>query len=1059
MKNSTNNNDADLHFQDVIDALTSHIAILDEKAVIIAVNQAWREFGDENGFTLKNGGIGKNYLEVCDAATGEDMESAQQVAAAIRKIQSNEVTEEYVEYPCHSHAQKRWFQVKISKFKMGKGKLIIIHQNVTARKNAEENLRESEWKFRSVIEQSSEGITIIDTDGKIIEWNHQEELITGLSKDQVLGRYIWDVQAESSAAENPIQVKQMMQNMVTDLLKNGNSPWSGKPTEVEITRPDGSQITMQSVIFAIKHNHGFMACSINRDISIYKKAKEAQLLSEKKMHTYMHYSPVIALIVDPTGKFVDVNPEACARLGYSEKEFYSMNLLDLIPADQSEYADQLIARLIDEKQISGEIQILTKDKNRLILNSNAVTLPEGEFMIMCSDITEIKQTHEKLQESESFLESILDNIPSLITVKKAQDLTYFKVNKPAEDYFDKSNQEIIGKHNSDFFQKEEAEINSAQDRLALSENTIVDVTNESIMIKNRQKRILHEKKIPMFDEKGIPRFVLGIAEDITEQINLQKEADAHMARLEAISQLSTSLQIIQTLDELYPMVLETLLKIVESSTGCIWIYKNDKDILLPIYPHGNIEENSVLFGEPLKAGMGIPGMVYVSHKPYISRDYDSDPHFSENKRGLLKKKVGGVTLPLRTTNSIIGVISIIVDSKREITDDDVKLLTTLSEIAGNAIQNISLRDQTEQRLMRITALSEIDKTITSSFDIQVSLEILVSNVINQLKADASAVLLFNPHSQLLEYSNGQGFQTSVAEKLYLRLGESFAGKVASTRELLAINDLNESDNPLFHEVQQKEGFSAYFGVPLVAKGQLKGVLEAFMRTPFEPDNDWINFLLSLAEQASIAIDNMQMFDNMQRSNTELSLAYNATIEGWSRALDLRDKETEGHTLRVTELTEHLARAFRLPDNEIKYIRWGALLHDIGKLGVPDGILLKPGPLSDEEWEVMRMHPRYAFEMLSPISYLNQAIDIPYCHHEKWDGTGYPRGLSKEQIPLAARIFAVVDIWDALRSDRPYRKAWPEEKVIDHLRSLADSHLDPKVVEFCLNSGVFNRKSE
>jgi putative nucleotidyltransferase with HDIG domain len=329
---------------------------------------------------------------------------------------------------------------------------------------------------------------------------------------------------------------------------------------------------------------------------------------------------------------------------------------------------------------------------------------------------------------------------------------------------------------------------------------------------------------------------------------------------------------------------------------------------------------------------------------------------------------------------------------------------------------------------------------------------------DQLKVDAAAVLLFNPHSQLLEYSNGQGFRTNAAENVFLRLGESFAGKVAESREILCINNLKDSDNVLFMEVKEKEGFSAYFGVPLIAKGQLKGVLEAFMRTPFEPDNDWINFLQSLAEQASIAIDNMQMFDKMQRSNTELSLAYNATIEGWSHALDLRDKETEGHTLRVTEITEHLARAFRLPDNEIKYIRWGALLHDIGKLGVPDGILLKPGPLSDEEWVIMRMHPKYAFEMLSPISYLSKAIDIPYCHHEKWDGTGYPRGLSKEQIPLAARIFAVVDIWDALRSDRPYRKAWPEEKVIEHLRSLSGTHLDPNVVEFCLNSGVFNDDS-
>ncbi len=1059
MKNTSKSIEVELHFQDVIDALTSHIAILDEKGTIIAVNRAWKKFGDENGLTHQNSCIGMNYLEVCDAVTGEEIEYAREVASAIRKIQKDEIVEAFVEYPCHSSKEKRWFQEKISKFVMGKGHIIIIHQNITDRKIIEENLRESEWKFRSVIEQSSEGISIIDPDGRIIEWNQQEEIITGLKKETVLGRYMWDVQAETSAAANPQQLKKVMKKTITDLLKNGYSPWAGKPTEVEICRPDGSQVTMQSVIFAIKHNHGFMACSINRDISEYKKAKDAQVSSEKKFRSYVNYSPVIALIVDQTGKFVDVNPEACKRLGYSEDEFHSMNLLDLIPPDQTDFSNQFITKLLEEHQASTEIQILKKDGGRIILSSNAVVLPEGNFMIMCTDITEFKQTHLKLQESESFLKSILDNIPSLITVKEAADLTYFKVNKPTEDYFGKQNQEIIGKHTSDFLQKEEAVFNAKQDRLALSENKIVDITHESVTINNQQKRILHEKKIPMFDDEGQPRFVLGIAEDITEQVNLQVDADAHVARLEAVSQLSTGLQTVQTLEELYPTVLEILLKIVHAPMGSIWIFKSEKDLLIPVFHSGGGVDNEILVSGPLKPGMGIPGMVFVSHKPYISRDYESDPHFSEQKRGLLKHKIGGVTIPLRTTNSIIGVINISVDGKREITDEDVRLLTTLSEIAGNAIQNISLREQTEQRLMRITALSEIDKAITSSFDIHVSLEILVSTVMTQLNVDAVAVLLFNPHSQLLEYSNGQGFRTNVAEELFLRLGESFAGKVASTRELLAINDLNESENPLFHEVQKNEGFLAYFGAPLVAKGQLKGVLEVFKRTPYEPDNDWINFLQSLAEQASIAIDNMQMFDKMQSSNMELSFAYNATIEGWSHALDLRDKETEGHTLRVTEITEHLARAFQLPDSEIKYIRWGALLHDIGKLGVPDGILLKPGPLSEEEWVIMRMHPNYAFEMLSPISYLSQAIDIPYCHHEKWDGTGYPRGLSKEQIPLAARIFAVVDIWDALRSDRPYRKAWPEEKVFEHLRSLSGTHLDPKVVDFCLNSGVFNSNSD
>ncbi|MHB8776620.1 MAG: HD domain-containing phosphohydrolase [Anaerolineales bacterium] len=191
-------------------------------------------------------------------------------------------------------------------------------------------------------------------------------------------------------------------------------------------------------------------------------------------------------------------------------------------------------------------------------------------------------------------------------------------------------------------------------------------------------------------------------------------------------------------------------------------------------------------------------------------------------------------------------------------------------------------------------------------------------------------------------------------------------------------------------------------------------------------------------------------ENLQHSNMELKLAYDSTIEGWSHALDLRDKETEGHSQRVTVMTLKLARASGMAEAELVHVRRGALLHDIGKMGVSDQILLKPDKLTDEEWVAMRKHPTFAFELLSPITYIRPALDIPYCHHEKWDGTGYPRGLKGEQIPLAARLFAIVDVWDALHSDRPYRQGWPNEKIINHIKSLSGTHFDPKAVDLFLN---------
>ena len=196
-------------------------------------------------------------------------------------------------------------------------------------------------------------------------------------------------------------------------------------------------------------------------------------------------------------------------------------------------------------------------------------------------------------------------------------------------------------------------------------------------------------------------------------------------------------------------------------------------------------------------------------------------------------------------------------------------------------------------------------------------------------------------------------------------------------------------------------------------------------------------------------DRKRSEERIRTLNAELTQAYDATIEGWSRALDLRDQETEGHCRRVTELTVRLAHALGFDDEALVHVRRGALLHDIGKMGIPDGILLKPGPLTDDEWIFMRRHPVMARDMLWPVEFLRRALDIPYCHHEKWDGTGYPCGLSGEEIPLSARLFAIVDVWDALCSDRPYRSAWPVARVLDHVRGLSGTHFDPKIVRLFL----------
>jgi PAS domain S-box-containing protein/putative nucleotidyltransferase with HDIG domain len=365
--------------------------------------------------------------------------------------------------------------------------------------------------------------------------------------------------------------------------------------------------------------------------------------------------------------------------------------------------------------------------------------------------------------------------------------------------------------------------------------------------------------------------------------------------------------------------------------------------------------------------------------------------------------------------------------------------------------DISARKHAEERIRRqlehLTALSTIDRVIASNFDLKLNLSEILTHVRMELGIDAADILILNPGSQMLEYGAERGFRTKAVRKRQVRLGQSYAGRAALERQIVEIPNLrDEPDYSLLTPLLADDDFVCYYGVPLITKGQVKGVLEVFHRSALEPDLEWFDFLHTLAGQAAIAIENAMLFESLQRSNLELALAYDATIEGWSHALDLRDKETEGHTQRVAEMTMKLARAFGLSDAELIQVRWGALLHDIGKMGVPDGILLKPGPLTDAEWVAMKKHPAFAYEMLAPVRYLRLALDIPYSHHEKWDGTGYPRGLKGNQIPLVARIFAVVDVWDALISDRPYRSAWAKEKVREYMRTSAGTHFDPQVVD-------------
>ena len=408
---------------------------------------------------------------------------------------------------------------------------------------------------------------------------------------------------------------------------------------------------------------------------------------------------------------------------------------------------------------------------------------------------------------------------------------------------------------------------------------------------------------------------------------------------------------------------------------------------------------------------------------------------------------GFVFLVMQLTNITIREYS---ESRERIREVNKELVAKNTELEIEITARRKAEHKAQKRLEYLGILHTIDLMIASNQDLKMTMRMFLEQIVPQLKVDAASVLLLNQHTQTLVYGAGIGFTTGRILESKVRLGEGPAGVAAMERRMIHIDDVEKPEIDFMrNKLLSEEEFRGYCVVPLIAKGQVKGVLEIYTKDGLMQDQETVEFFQALAAEAAIAIDNATLFNELQTSNTELVIAYDSTIEGWGKALNLRDRETEDHTQRVTDMTLRVGKIYGMTEKELVHVRRGALLHDIGKMGVPDTILMNEGPLTEEEEEIMHKHPQYAFDILMPIAYLRPALDIPYCHHEKWDGTGYPRGLTGEQIPIAARIFALADIWDALISKRRYREAWPREKVEAYIRERAGSYFDPNLVDLFL----------
>ena len=769
-----------------------------------------------------------------------------------------------------------------------------------------------------------------------------------------------------------------------------------------------------------------------------KRAEEALRLSETRFRTFVDHAADAFFLFDDQGRILDVNRQACETMGYTRDELIGMTALDFDPYATPDLLARITARLDAGEMMAFETRHRRKDGSLIPVEVRSQPFWQGgrRFGVaLARDITERKQAEEQLAASEAELRAVFAAMTDVVMVVDRQG-RYLKIAPTNQQLLYRPAAELLGRGLQEVFPPAQAEYFLAHIQEALTKKQAIHF----------EYRLPIAGKETWFAATVSPmtaETIVCVARDITESKHAEENLYHRLAELEAISRISAALRTAQTLDEMLPILLDETLAALDSTAGVIWLYEPKSDALRMVVGRGWFEQ---LRESPIKPGEGIAGMVFTRGESHLSREFATDLLTRPSIVESIPKGWGGICVPIRAAAEVVGVLFVSVQLPREITPEEVRLLTSVAEMAGTAMHRLRLHEETVRRLEILQALHTVDRTITSSLDARITLNVLLEQVSARLGVDAAGVLLYNPQLLILEYAAGRGFHSQNYERSRLHLGEGMAGRAALERRMIHIDHVLESPDFVRTDLFSSETFTSYAVVPFVAKGQLKGVLEVFHRSPLRPDAEWQRFLDAFAYQAAIAIDNIQLFQDLQRSNLDLTRTYDATIEGWARALEMRDQETEGHTRRVTELSERLARAMSVGDQELIQLRRGALLHDIGKMGIPDSILLKPGPLSNTERGIMHRHPQYAFEMLAPIAYLRLALDIPYCHHEHWNGAGYPRGLVGEQIPLAARIFAVVDVWDALRSDRPYRPAWSEENALEYLREQAGKQFDPKVVE-------------
>ncbi len=897
----------------------------------------------------------------------------------------------------HSDGTARWVQWNI-RVDHGTGLAYGIGRDTTARHEAEAALAASEENLRTLFEASLDGVSLASDDGEVIFANPAMYVMLGRDPRDGTRWHLADI----TDPDDP--------NLAAFLEERARA--GRARAQLALKREDGSTFPAEISAGSLTDANGRKRTSsmFIRDASEHQRLLTA--VTEAANRNALQAAALEAaanaiVITDPNGTIQWVNPAFTTTTGYEAHEAIGHNpsLLKSGAHDETFYRE-LWSTITAGEPWRGEIVNRRKD-GTLYTEEQTITPVRGSdgtianFIAIKQDISLRRAAERALQRSEGSFRHLFENNPLPMYVYDTTTLAFLAVNDAMTRRYGYSEREFLGMHITDIRPAED--IGRLREHLAHLDHEVGD--------------------------EGTWRHTL--ADGTTIEVNITTHAltfqDRH-ARLVVAQDITESLQAKRALrasEERYRMLAE-----------------NAVDTVFRLRVH--------------------PGLAfeYVSPSAEALTGYTPDEHYADpglfysvlhpdDRLALQEASAqGGPILSRVRFIHRDGTIVYTEQHSRPIHDDHGTLIA-VEGIVRDITERVHAQERAEQfhrrletQLARSQAVHRLDTTVLLNTPITSVIDTALDVLTQELDVDAVGVFRLDSARRHLRPLAGRRLPDDLPS---IPAGRGIGGEAARTRRAVTVLDAHvdtDHDTTYLNDI----GMRGCLAVPLTSLGGLEGALELFTRGPLVLDHDAQVFTETIAHQVSLAMQRDALLIDLHTANLDLEDAYDRTIEGWATALDLRDEDTAGHSQRVTDLTLRLAQRLGLPDEDLQHLRRGALLHDIGKMALPDAILLKPGKLTDDEFAVIMRHPTHAYNLLKDIPYLQPALPIPHHHHERWDGTGYPDGLSGEDIPLPARIFAVVDVYDALTSDRPYRPAWTHDAAIEHIRTQAGTHFDPRIVD-------------